>query len=152
LHESEQMKIRWNWGTKLLISLVFFIGLLVVLAYLSTRHSIMLVEEDYYPKGLKYQDRLDEIDNARPLAEQIRIYQEVDEVVIEFPDIKPDTGTVLFFRPSGEEYDRSFQMKTEVLSVVSFPKSAFTKGKYLVKIYWMQDGRGYFIERPFYFN
>ena len=57
-------KIKWNWGTKLVIAIILFMGFIFVLVYLSTQNTIDLVERDYYPKGLKYQNRIEEIKNA----------------------------------------------------------------------------------------
>lgn len=146
------MKIKWNWGTKLLIAMIFFMGLLVVLVILSTRQGIMLVEKDYYPKGLKYQERLDEISNADPLSSQVRVLQDKDNVVISLPEIVPDTGSIVFYRPSNNELDRIFFLKNEEMSVASFPKSSFVRGQYIIKLFWVQEGKGYYIEKPFYFN
>ena len=57
------MNIHLNWGNKLLIAIVIFMSFIFVLVYLSAQNQIDLVEKDYYPKGLKYQDRIDEIEN-----------------------------------------------------------------------------------------
>jgi hypothetical protein len=118
----------------------------------STWHGVILVEEDYYPKGLKYQDRLDDISRAAPLAPRVKIYQQTDKVVIELPDIHPDTCAIVFFRPSDNKLDRTFNPDTGTISKLSFPKDALVKGRYLVKIYWKEGESGYYIEKPFYFN
>lgn len=146
------MNIKWNWGTKLLIAMILFMGMLVGMVVLSTRHSIMLVEKDYYPKGLKYQDRLDEISNAGQYAAELRIYQQADNIIITLPEINPDTGSIVFFRSSDNNLDRTFLLLPHTMTSVSFPKKEFTKGKYLVKIYWRQNSKGYYIEKPYYFN
>lgn len=146
------MKLKWNWGTKLMAAMVFFMGLLVVLVIRSTSEGIMLVEKDYYPKGLKYQERLDEIENARPFTAQVRIYQQVAHVVVDLPSVRSDTGSIVFFRPSDNRLDRAYILGTDTLTSLSFPKSSFQKGRYLVKIYWKKEGKGYYIEKPFYFN
>ena len=146
------MNIKWNWGTKLVVVMIFFMGLLVVLAVMSTRHSIVLVEKDYYPKGLKYQDRLDQIKNAAHFADQMQIVQQWENIVIQLPDIHPDTGSIVFFRPSGDDLDRTYLLETQVTNTLTFPTSAFKNGKYLIKIYWIQEGKEYYIEKPLYVN
>jgi hypothetical protein len=145
-------KIKWNWGTKLFIAIVIFMSFIFVLVYKSINNEILLVEKDYYPKGLKYQDRLDEIENARPIAEQLKVYQESDYLVLVFPEIYPDSGTVYFFRPSNTDLDVTFKLSPEPDFTMSFPKSYFQKGKYLLKISWVEKDTSFYIEKPYYFN
>jgi hypothetical protein len=146
------MKFKWNWGTKLMLAMIFFIGLLVVLAVLSTRHSIMLVENDYYPKGLKYQERLDEISNAAPYQDKVTIEQTSGKVLLSFPKIKADSGSIVFYRPSDNTKDRVFPIFHDTITTMSIPADAFSTGKYQVKIFWKKDEKAYFIEKPFYFK
>jgi len=146
------MKIKWNWGTKLTIAIILFMSLIFSFVYMSTQHPIDLVEEDYYPKGLIYQERIDEIKNAGPFANQVRAFQETDVVVITFPDINPDTGTITFYRPSDIKLDMVFDIRPDSTLKMTFPKKEFKKGKYYLKIYWEENNRKYYIEKPFYFN
>ena len=146
------MKIKWNWGTKLTIAIILFMSLIFFLVYLSTQYPVDLVEKDYYPKGLKYQERIDEITNAQPFKDQVRAYQDSDAVIVTFPKINPDTGTITFYRPSDIHLDRIYEINTDSLNRMSFPKSEFKKGKYYLKIYWEESGKAYYIEKPYYFN
>lgn len=144
--------MKWNWGTKLVIAMAIFMGFIFVLVYQCTLHDINLVEKDYYPKGIKYQDRLDEIANAKPLENQIRVYQEIEKIIIAFPEIHPDTGSITFFRPSDTKFDQLYNFSLDSNYRTSFPKNKFIQGKYLVKIYWEKENVGYYVEKPFYFN
>ena len=146
------MNIKWNWGTKLTIAIILFMSWILFLVYLSTQYPIDLVEEDYYPKGLKYQERIEEIRNARPFFKMVKTFQENDFVVVTFPDIRPDTGTITFYRPSDIHLDRVYDIRTDSTQKMSFPKKEFRKGKYYLKIYWEENGKAYYIEKPFYFN
>ena len=145
-------KIKWNWGTKLLIAIVIFMSFIIVLVYQSYNNVILLVEKDYYPKGLKFQDRLDEIENARPLTKQLRVYQEAEKLVVVFPEIHPDTGTIYFFRPSATNLDLTYTLEPEANNSMSFPKSKFQKGKSILKIFCKENDTAYYIEKPYYFN
>jgi hypothetical protein len=144
--------MKWNWGTKLLIAIIIFMSFIFVLVYLSTQNDIFLVEKDYYPKGLKYQDRIDNIANAKPLRNQFKFQQLENDVTVTFPNIAPDSGTITFFRPSGTSYDLIYQIDPDTAMTMRFPKSRFIKGKYLIKIYWRENDTGYYYEKPFYFN
>ena len=146
------MKIKWNWGTKLTIAIILFMTLVLSFVYRSTLYQIDLVEKDYYPKGLKYQERIDEITNARVFKNQVRAYQDSDAVIVTFPEINPDTGTITFYRPSDIHLDRIYEINTDSLNRMSFPKSEFKKGKYYLKIYWEENGKAFYVEKPYYFN
>jgi len=144
--------MKWNWGSKLLIAIIIFMSFIFVLVYLTTKIDTNLVEKDYYPKGLKYQDRIDEIKNAEPYKRSFKIFKTEKAIAIQFPAIQPDSGTILFFRPSNTKYDRLIKIDLDPAFLMEFPKSEFVKGKYLVKISWSENGKQYYFEKPFNFN
>lgn len=144
--------MKWNWGTKLLIAIILFMSFILVFVFLSVKNDISLVEKDYYPKGLKYQDRIDEISNAQPYFNSFLFQQNEDEVLITMPEINPDTGTIVFFRPSGVAYDRTYNIMIDSTHFMHIPLKEFKKGKYIVKVYWREAGKGFYVEKPFYFN
>lgn len=145
-------KIKWNWGTKILIAIILFMSFIFVLVYQTTKHEIFLVEKDYYPKGLKYQDRLDDIENARQFAGLTKVYPETENIIVSFPEIHPDSGTIYFFRPSNTNLDEIYNLEPDDKYMMSFSKKSFQKGKYILKISWRENGKGYYMEKPFYFN
>ena len=144
--------MKWNWGTKLVIAMAVFMGFIIILVFQSVKNDVDLVERDYYPKGLKYQDRLNEIENADPFYNNIHIYQTAEHVVIQFPEIKPDTGSLYFFRPSDNDIDKLYKLSPSNDFSQAIPKTEFQKGKYLVKIYWKENDKGFYVEKPYYFN
>lgn len=146
------MKIKWNWGTAIFIAIVVFMAFIFTLVYFTTQNTINLVEKDYYPKGLKFQGRIDEITNAQTIKDRFIISQTDNELVLSFPEIAPDTGTVVFFRPSDTEYDLTYKIQPDSLWRMSFSALEFRKGKYILKIHWMENEKGYYVEKSFYFK
>lgn len=146
------MKIKWNWGTAIFIAIAMFMVFIFTLVYMSTNNQINLVEKDYYPKGLKFQDRIEEVKNARQFEHKFKLLQKEDHIQLTFPEIYPDTGTVVFFRPSDTQSDRTFSINPDSLWTMSFPANEFIRGKYVLKVHWKEDGKGYFIEKSFYFK
>ncbi len=142
--------IKWNWGTKLLIAIILFMGLIFYLVYLSTKQDLNLVEEDYYPKGLKYQTRINEIKNAAPFKDKIQLTQTDGFVVLTLPDINPDSGSVVLFRPSNDRLDINSGIKPDSLNKKYFPLEQFRRGLYKYKIEWFEEGKGYYLEDKFY--
>lgn len=146
------MNLHWNWGTKLFIAIVIFMSFIFVLVYLSARNQIDLVEKDYYPKGLKYQDRIDEINNAAPFRNSLIIEKLNNQVVVFHNILRADTGSIYFFRPSDNKLDQTFIFQPDSSGRIYFDAQAFKKGKYLVKLFWKDAGKAYYIEKPFNYN
>ena len=142
--------LKWNWGTKLLIAIILFMSLIFFLVYLSTKQKLNLVEKDYYPKGLKYQSRIDAIKNAAPFKNQIKVIQTGDYIILTLPETKPDSGTIVLFRPSNVSLDINSDIKPDSLNKKYFSSKKFKKGLYKYKIEWFENGTVYYLEDKFY--
>ncbi len=100
--------MKWNWGTKIFIAIILFMSLMIVLVILSMNQSYYLVEKDYYPKALEYQQRIDKETNAKNIGEMIQIANNGNELIITFPsafDPKSIDGELTFYRPSDGTMD-----------------------------------------------
>ncbi len=146
------MKIKWNWGTKLALWIILFMGFILVFVFLSVRNSIMLVEKNYYPKGLKFQTRIDERYNSFHLKDDFRVSRENDQVVLYCPPIRPDSGTVVFYRHNDNLLDQHYTIGPDTASKMHFNAGKFRKGRYLVKVHWFENEKGYYVELPFVFE
>lgn len=144
------MKIKWNWGTGITLFIILFMGFTLWKVYRATQNPVMLVEKDYYPKGLQYQQRIDERHNARLFRSKFLVYQQNDEVIIHFPPVHPDSSNFTFFRPSDNNFDLSFPFNPDSLGLMHLPGRKFEKGKYILKIYWEEKGKKYYVEKNFY--
>ncbi len=118
-------KIKWNWGTKLVIAIILFMGFIFVLVYLSTQNAIDLVERDYYPKGLKYQTRIEEIKNASIYHDRFNIKRENNQMVLSIPLIDADSGSIVFFRPSNQLLDFASKIQPDSTGFMYFPINEF---------------------------
>lgn len=139
------MKTKWNWGTKLAIWIIVFVLFILTLVFLSLSYDVNLVEKDYYPKGLKYQTRIDAIENANNLGVRFLIDQSEDNLNILIPDIQLDSGLITFFRPSDVSFDRTYKFSNS--QQINIPLSDFNSGKYIVKINWWNHKKEYYIEQ-----
>ena len=146
------MNIKWNWGTKLTLFIILFMGFIFVLVYFTTQNRIILVEKDYYPKGMKFQNRIDERKHALHLKDSFQIEQNKDFVVVSFPEINPDTGTIVFFRHNDNLLDQTIKIRLNKESKMFFPVKDFKKGRYLVKFHWFEKEKGFYVEKSYYFN
>lgn len=138
------MNIKWNWGTKLALWIVAFVLFILSLVYMSLGYDVNLVEKDYYPKGLAYQDRINAIDNAMNLNISFNVSQLDNNISIITPEIHSDSGTITFFRPSDVDADRVYKLL--VNKQVTIPVVDFQRGKYIVKFHWWYDNQEFYME------
>ena len=143
--------MKWNWGTKLFIAIVLFMALIIGFVIASFQQTVNLVEKDYYPKGQIFQTRLDEIKNAVGIRDSFVFEKGESSIVLSMPNINADTASVNFFRPSGNEYDRVYDISTGD-TVFVFSRNEFIRGKYKIKVYWKSEDTGYYFERDFFID
>lgn len=146
------MKIKWNWGTKLTIVIILFMLLILSFVYRSFQRDVNLVEKDYYPKGLEYQQRIDELKLGRQFESRVSVEQKNGNVILHLPAMIPDSGMVLFFRPSNTADDVRRLIPHDSLSQIQLDGKQFKRGRYILKLYWEQNAKKYYVEKTFNFN
>ncbi len=147
------MKINWNWGTGLFFGASLFILMIGIFAYYMFKQSNDLVERDYYPKALVYQQRIDKLNNTAQMAEKASIESMDNTVLIKFPSsFNPDsiTGNVQFYRPSGVSGDVTVPIQPDSSGLMFYPLSQLMKGNYIVKIDYSYKNKGYYLEEPLF--
>lgn len=143
------MKIKWNWGTKLLVAMILFMLLLMTFVFLSFQQEFNLVEKDYYPKALEYQDKIDKTKNAVALKEKIIIENNGEFIQLTFPSIfNPGdiNGQVVFYRPSSKKEDVKFTIQANDDGIQICRVDEMLKGKYIIKVDYEVKGTGYYQE------
>lgn len=143
-----------NWGNKLLLTFIVFIGGMGYLVYRSMGTDFQLVEKEYYRSELKYQEVIDGKQRASELSAPVRISEENGTVVLQFPSEmqgKADSGRVWFYCPYESANDRQFALSLDAGAGQRFEAGSIRPGKYLVKIEWTAGGQSYYSEIPFEF-
>lgn len=148
------MKIKWNWGTGILIAILAMMSFVGLLVFKSFDYKINKVSEDYYERGLNHSQQMKRIENSRPLeADFDVIYNE--DCVVKFPNVfkgKQVVGEILFFRPADYSDDKSFNIELDTTVSQHFALDNFLKGKYIVKATFESEGVGYYFEKDIIFN
>lgn len=99
------MKI--NWGTGIVISFVIFAALLAVAMFLGARQRVDLVTPDYYEEEIRFQDKINQRENANELG-KIDVSISKQQVIINFPfkeNLNNITGTIQFYKPDNANFD-----------------------------------------------
>jgi hypothetical protein len=147
--------MKWNWGTKIVISMVVFMLFLSVFFVMMSRQTFYLVEKDYYPKGQEYQQKIDKIDNAKQLGEPIQVKNKNEYLVFTFPKVfipEQIEGNIVLYRPSDGTQDISMTIHLDSLNQHVFPLQEVLKGKYIAKIDYTDKAKAYYQEIPVFFK
>lgn len=143
------MKIKFNWGTGILITIILFFLSVVAFFIYSSNLDINLVEENYYEKELAYQEKIDRINNTQALDGKVQIDLSNQVLTVVFPDFfkgKKPQGNVWFYRPSDPKRDVIVPLQLNDSAIQVIDASRLDPGRYTIKIDWTQDGKGYYWE------
>ncbi|MEM1134550.1 MAG: FixH family protein [Bacteroidota bacterium] len=144
---------KFNWGHGIAIFFTCFVVFILTAVFTSTKENIHLVTEDYYAKELAYQERIDEINNAKSLNTQVKMNVVDGSLQITFPKevVSADiTGNIHFFRPSDSKLDQLFTISLNELGVQDIKLNDMVKGHYRIKLDWVAKGQAYFFEEPIF--
>jgi len=149
------MKIKFNWGTGIVIAMVLFMVFILQFLYRSfdTKNNHDLVSEDYYKDELYYQQEIDRMNNANQLEQNLTFERVKDGFLFVFPqdmDASEITGTAYFQRPSNKDLD--FQQ--EILlsdSKILINHSNLVEGKWKIKIDWKYNDEEYLLKETVFY-
>lgn len=135
------MKLRFNWGTGIVIAMLAFMIFILSFVYKSVamdEYQHELVSEDYYKEELHYQEEIDKLNKSKSLSQDIVLTNSKEGITISFPkeiDQESIAGSIYFQRLSNSKLD--FREEIELTGnqqLVSAEK--LVSGKWIVKIDW----------------
>ena len=147
--KSENKMLKISWGVKIAILYCTFIGLVVVMVFMSVHQNIDLVSEDYYKKELVFQDKINEMKNAEALSGKITHSITNSDIELQFQEefkTRKVTGDILFFCPAAASRDYQIPVSLNENAQQKISLSKFTKGMYKMQISWKDDKTHYFAE------
>lgn len=138
-----------NWGYRILFLYIGFVVLIMTLVFKSLNQKVDLVAKNYYDQELKFQDRIDAINNSNNLSEKISVIYNNKSVTLKFPrdmmnmNVK---GKIKFYRPSDSALDREFELAINNNLEQQVSTQELQKGYYNIQINWEIDTKKYFYE------
>ena len=143
------MKIKFNWGTGIVVAFLIMISGMSYLVSIAVRQNSDLVDKDYYQRSINYEQHIDEEKNTEKLAQKLSFFQSADTLKITFPNlanIQEYSGKIHFYSPVAENRDLTLPVKLNSVysQVVDLKKLA--KGRYQIKIDWSADKVKYYQE------
>lgn len=144
------MKI--SWGTGIVIAIVIFMAITVATVIFMMNQDVDLVSEDYYEKGIKYQQQIDKESRSQNLKENVKMDWTGNMFEISFPeeyDNQSITGEILFYRPSDSKKDFKLPLSLTNRNQV-IPVSGLQKGFWRVQLNWRLNNKdNYYSETSF---
>ena len=138
-----------NWGYKITFLYLGFVAMILVLVVSSASQKFHLVSEDYYSDELAYQNKIDQLENARNLAQPLQVSYAMmpQEVRLTFPQSNQDVqGTITFYRPSDAKMDQNLTIAPKEDGVQLLDVSTFAKGLWKLQVQWRSEGQEFFQE------
>lgn len=144
------MKI--SWGTGIVIAIIIFMTITVATVIFMMNQDVDLVSDDYYEKGIKYQQQIDMENRSQRLKENVKMEWTGNMFEISFPEDYVNhtiTGEILFYRPSDSKKD--FKLPLSLMERIQFvPVQGLEKGLWRVQLNWILDNKeNYYSETSF---
>jgi len=150
------MKLRFTWGTGIVIAMLAFMIFILSFVYKSIamdEYQHELVSEDYYKDELHYQEEIDKLNNSNSLSKNIELVNSKEGITITFPDdIAQESiiGSIYFQRLSNEKLDFTEQIKlTDHNQLI--PVEKLVSGKWIIKIDWESEQEQYLFKETWFY-
>lgn len=144
------MKIKFNWGTGIVLAMIVMVGGMITLVSIALRQDYDLVESDYYQKSVDYQKHIDQVKNTEALVEKIKFDQTSDSLRLTFPQlsaIENYSGEIHFYSPVEANRDETLKLKLDSKFNQTVSLKGLKNGRYNVKIDWTANKTGYYQEQ-----
>src|SRR3954452_2338030 len=144
------MKLKLNWGWALTLVFIAFATYIGILVYKCTQQKLDLVSSDYYNEELKYQDKIDGMQNAKQLT-PVQLVQTSDGLSLQLPKELNGhalTGQVWLYCPAHAALDYKAPLQVNNEGVMLIDKKKLADANYTVKITWEAGETKYYNEQP----
>lgn len=145
--------MKLNWGHYIVAFFVFFASFIGYMVYKSYGLRLDLVSNQYYEDELAFQQKLDRMNNAAGIKEQISVEFNEGKLNIQLPaELKAVSGFNLkLLCMSDARYDKSFNAFKPTGGSLSVSTEGFKSGPYHLELGWEQFNKSYLIEKEISF-
>ncbi|NOX38429.1 MAG: FixH family protein [Calditrichaeota bacterium] len=146
----------WVWPLGIALTLMGFLGFLFGLLFYLSGQRFDLVTENYYEKGLQYEEQIQRILRTRALGDVVSLQHDpvARSLTIQFNHDVPHQavqGKIVFYRPSNAALDFTLPLQLDSTGVQVLDTSRLARGMWTVKLEWEVDGVSYYHEKRFIF-
>lgn len=143
------MKLKFNWGTGIVIFIGLFMTFMITLVYKCTEQTVDLVSADYYDKEIQFQKQINRINNSAALKSQIVVTAENGTVNVQFPEVFKGIkllGNITFFKPDNASHDFEIPINLDGELLQSIPSTKLASGRWNVKVNYNDGDKEYYAE------
>jgi hypothetical protein len=143
-----------NFGGRIVVLYLSFVALIVALVVMSYGQKVDLVSDDYYAQEMKFQDKIDAINNEKELVGSIHHSINGNEITLTADSslLSADfEGTIHFFRPSDSSKDIHLKMNF-VNNTQEIDSKQLVHGAYKLQLSWTSNQKKYFKEEVIFIN
>ncbi|MEW6651836.1 MAG: FixH family protein [Bacteroidota bacterium] len=144
------MKLKFNWGFGIAATYTIFVIVTLVMVVIFMNQEVSLETENYYAKGIKYQEQIDKVNRTRILPEQLEISASQAAILFSFPrifDNRDFSGKISFYRPNDEKKDFTVEIMPDTSHSQTISTESLDKGLWKVKVDWNAKGNNYYNEK-----
>lgn len=136
-----------NFGKWIVVAFVAFAAYIFFLVAVCVKQDVSLVSKEYYKDELRYQEKLNQINNTSHLKEIPKVEIQNGRVKILFAENQIiQGGKVKIERPSNEKLDRIYSL-TPGQSFQEFDLREWRGGLYRASVSWTMDGKDFYFEK-----
>ena len=143
-----------NFGGRIVVLYLSFVALIVTLVVMSYGQKVELVSDDYYSQEMKFQDKIDAINNEKSLVGSIHHSINGNEITLiaDSSLLSNDfEGSIHFFRPSDSSKDIQLKMNF-VNNTQAIDSKQLIHGAYKLQLSWTSNQKKYFKEEVIFIN
>ena len=143
------MKIKFNWGTSIVLAMIVMIGGFIFLVSIAVKQDYDLVDKDYYQKSITYQQHIEKVRKNDALDEKIKFELSEESLRLTFPNLatfQEYSGEIHFYSPVEEKRDLTLKIKLDKDFIQIIDLKSLEQGRYQVKIDWNVNEIGYYQE------
>ena len=133
-----------NWGTKIVLGMVaFMLFIIAMVVYMFRVHgNDALVEEDYYEKGINYNQEYNAKQNTLNDGVEPVIKFNQNQIIIQLKDSA--TYELKLMRPASAKDDNLIKGKTiGDANLILIDRSEMHKGLWFLDLKWLSNGKDY---------
>ena len=126
-----------------------FVALIVTLVSLTMSQKVDLVSKDYYDQEIKYQNRIDRINQTHSLKSALVWEVKQGKLALQFPrELKGQKikGKAFFFRPSDASLDKTMEVATDTSCQIDISTQNLKPGMYKLQMEWEANEVAYYNE------
>ncbi len=141
-----------NWGNRLVILFVCFAALIGTLVYKCMHQNFELVSSDYYNQEIRYQDKIDGMNNADKLS-PVQITNTAEYLLLQLPREEKwnnASGQLWFYCAGKASNDRKMPLKLNADGLMFIDKKMLATVPYTIKVSWQVAGKPFYTEQQIF--